>query len=77
MKDASRCNEKILGRIGRHRTYRCRKCGDKFQTDFRLTPLPELNRVCNICLSDNKKIEVTGIVEDVEGIDNRQSRQAI
>lgn len=36
------------GWLGRRRTYQCRECGIKFQTDI-LNPLPEIDRVCPDC----------------------------
>lgn len=51
MIDTSHSNEKLLGRLGRRRTYRCRICGRKFRSDFRLTPLPEDKRICDNCFT--------------------------
>lgn len=34
--------------LGRRRTYSCRECEEKFQED-RLSPLPEIDRVCPEC----------------------------
>jgi len=48
MHDTSRCREKTEGKISRRRTYKCRKCGEKFQED-RLKPLPEAHRICPAC----------------------------
>ena len=45
----TRCNEYRLVRTGRRRSYTCRQCGKKFRTDFRLTPMPEKERVCHEC----------------------------
>lgn len=36
------------GWLGRRRTYRCRKCKDKFRVDT-LKPLPLDKRICNKC----------------------------
>jgi hypothetical protein len=48
MQNTSRCREKMEGRIGRRRTYKCRGCGKKFQED-RLGPLPIEERICDDC----------------------------
>lgn len=48
MKNLSRCREKKEGSTGRRRTYSCTECQIKFQDD-RLTPLPEVDRVCSYC----------------------------
>lgn len=50
MHNASRCREKIEGRIGRYRIYTCRVpgCGKKFRA-FTLNPLPEKDRICPDC----------------------------
>ncbi len=44
----SRCREKMEGRRGRRRTYRCRKCQTKFRVDL-LRPLPIKERICPDC----------------------------
>lgn len=50
MINTSRCKEKS-GRLGRRRSYRCIKCGRKYRTGFRFTPLPKSERVCDDCKS--------------------------
>lgn len=52
MKNTSRKREKIEGRLGRRRTYKCRSCGQKFQVDT-IGPLPEKERLCLICKVEN------------------------
>lgn len=48
MKNYSRCREKMEGRLGRRRTYRCIECNKIIQIDT-LNPLPEIDRVCLYC----------------------------
>ncbi len=49
MINSSRSREKQEGWLGRRRTYKCRGCGEKFQTDTR-DPIPEKERRCPKCL---------------------------
>lgn len=48
MINASKCKEKMEGRTGRRRTYKCIECQTKFQVDT-LEPLPKQDRLCNYC----------------------------
>ncbi len=44
----TRCREYREGWLGRRRSYTCRECGIKFEED-KLSPLPEIDRVCPDC----------------------------
>ncbi len=48
MKNLSRSREKMEGCIGRRRTYSCTECQKSFQEE-RLSPLPEIDKVCPMC----------------------------
>ena len=48
MKNYSRCREKMEGRIGRYRTYKCRSCGNRFRL-FLVEPLTRRYRICPVC----------------------------
>lgn len=54
LETTTRSREYREGKISRRRTYRCRKCGEKFQED-RLSPLPENERICPDCLAKAKE----------------------
>ena len=48
MNTTTRSREYREGWLGHRRTYKCRKCGEKFQVDTR-EPLPEERRLCDTC----------------------------
>jgi len=43
-----RSREYVEGWLGRRRTYKCRKCGEKFRVDA-MRPLPTKERICPRC----------------------------
>jgi transposase-like protein len=41
----TKCREYKEGKIGRKHSYKCRQCGNNFQTDLRLTSLSPNQRI--------------------------------
>ena len=73
MKNYSQSREKVEGWLGRRRTYRCRQCRQKFQVD-RLNPLPEKDRICEICRTKEGELnEKSHKDSDISGDNSSQT----